>query len=749
MKLAEVILRDSVRQTDRIYTYKIPAELDVREGSYVSVPFGNGNVRKKAVVTGFREAPDDPKLKSITELIDDLPVLTSEQIKLIKPISSRFNCTMGDVISLMVPSMVGRRMQTSVTMVDIIDRETVTKLLNENKLRSVHHINILEYLLEAGKTEQRKLILETGTNSSHIRALCEKGLITKEKETGGFEENPGLLDSVTDPKFSEVHELNQEQKAAVERITDFTPGSKKICLLHGITGSGKTEVYLNCAEKILKDGGAVLYMVPEISLTPQTISWIRGRLSGKVAVLHSKLTEKQKHEQWDLIRRGIVNVVVAPRSGVFAPIKDLKLIIIDEEHDASYKSSDSHPHYNTKDIANMRSKLTGAKIILGSATPSVESYYGAKEGYYELIELKERANAQAKLPKVHPVDMKEQLKMGAGEMLSIPLRNAMARAFAEGHQVVLFLNRRGYSRTLVCNDCGDVCMCKYCSVGMTLHNNRRSGERLLICHYCGRVIPASEAECLSCGGRHFSKVGFGTEQLEEMLKELFPKEKVLRMDQDTTVRAGAHQDIINAFRNKEASILVGTQMIAKGHDFANVTVVGILGADLMLNSSSYKSSERAFQLITQAAGRAGRGEDPGDVYIQSRNIEEPLFKYAASQDYKAFYEAEIMYRNKLGLPPFKAIGDMVLSTENEEETRIKAYQLADYVKKFLSVQDPKYAFEVMGPVPDVFYELRGRYRYIISVKAVSKSAVNAVFKQVMKDFDPKIYPISFDNDGMS
>ena len=423
----------------------------------------------------------------------------------------------------------------------------------------------------------------------------------------------------------------------------------------------------------------------------------------------------------------------------------MSLIILDEEHDSSYKS-ESHPRYSAKDIARMRSLITGCSVVLGSATPSVESFYAANLGAYKLLELKQRARQEAKLPNIVHVDMKEQIKLGSGSMLSVPLRQAMSVAFSENKQVILLLNRRGFSRTLVCESCGEPVTCKNCSVATTLHNNRRNGTQSLICHYCGYTVPSYEAVCSVCNGTRFTKAGFGTQQLEEFLHTVFPHEKVLRMDQDSTMTPGAHKEIIEKFANKEASILIGTQMIAKGLDFPDVTVVGVLGADLMLASTSFKASERAFQLITQAAGRAGRGDHPGTVFIQSMRPEQPLFQFACTQNYRALYEQEIEYRQKLSLPPFKAIGEVVLSLPDENLLIQRANILSKYLNDFIGFQDKKYQFEVFGPMPCVIYELRGRYRMSFVIKAANKSAINGVFKRLIEDFDHVKYPMSFDND---
>ena len=745
-----VILRGATKQIDRLFTYRVPDELSgsVSAGSLVSIPFGKGDSQRCAVVVELKETfeGDESVVKDIASVISGQPVLKPDQLALIDKISDRFNCTKGDVVELMVPSCVVNHKNPTEVFVELISRETAEEVLTSETLRSAAHINILEYLLDRGKCTRKELMSSLSCSAAQVKALEDKGLVRLVKELSD-NEVPLVTDGdVPEGKFTEEYDLSDEQKEAVKEIlTGIDKKNPATYLLFGITGSGKTEVYLNCAKKVIAEGGSVIYMVPEISLTPQTINWIKGRLGDSVAVLHSRLTDKQRYEQWNNIRTGKAKVIVGPRSGVFAPAVNLRLIILDEEHDSSYKS-ESHPRYSAKDIARMRSQITGCSVVLGSATPSVESFYAANAGAYKLLELKNRARQEARLPEIVPVDMKEQIKLGSGDMLSLPLRQAMSVAFSENKQVILLLNRRGFSRTLVCEGCGEPVTCKNCSVAMTLHNNRRNGTQSLICHYCGYTIPSYEAKCSVCGGNRFTKAGFGTQQLEELLHKVFPHEKVLRMDQDSTMTPGAHKEIIEKFANKEASILIGTQMIAKGLDFPDCTVVGVLSSDLMLASSSFKASERAFQLITQAAGRAGRGDHPGTVFIQSYRPEQPLFKFACTQNYRAFYDQEIEYRQKLKLPPFKAVGEIVLSLPEEELLVNRANILAKYLNEFISYQDKKYQFEVYGPIPCVIYELRGRYRMSFVIKAVNKSAINSVFKRLIEDFDHTKFPLSFDND---
>ncbi len=746
-----VILRGATKQIDRPFTYRIPEELaaSVLPGSLVTVPLGLSNSQRYAVVIELNvDFEGDPDIvKDISSVVSGRPVLNPDQIALIDKISDRFNCTKGDVVELMVPSCVINHKNPVEVFVQLVSEQKTTDVLESEKLKSISHINILEYLLERGKCTRKELMANLSCSTAQVKALEDKGLVVLTKESSDLEvPQMNVINDVPEGKFTEEYDLSDEQKNAVNEIIKGIDGKKdNTYLLFGITGSGKTEVYLNIAKKVISEGGSVIYMVPEISLTPQTINWIKGRLGDSVAVLHSRLTDKQRYEQWDNIRTGKARVIVGPRSGVFAPAVNLRLIILDEEHDSSYKA-ESHPRYSARDVARMRSKITGCSVVLGSATPSVESFYAAQMGAFKLLELKERARQEARLPEIIPVDMKEQVKLGAGDMLSLPLRQAMSVAFSENKQVILLLNRRGFSRTLICEDCGEPVTCKNCSVPMTLHNNRRNGTQSLICHYCGYTIPSYEARCSFCNGNHFTKAGFGTQQLEEFLHVLYPHEKVLRMDQDSTMTPGAHKEIIEKFADKQASILIGTQMIAKGLDFPDVTVVGVLGSDLMLASSSFKASERAFQLITQAAGRAGRGEAPGKVFIQSYRPDQPLFQFACTQNYRAFYDQEIEYRQILRLPPFKAVGEIVLSLPDEDKLVQRANELDRYLKEFLGFQDKKYQFEVYGPVPCVIYELRGRYRMSFVIKAVNKSAINGVFKRLIADFDHIKYPMSFDND---
>ncbi|MCQ2534417.1 MAG: primosomal protein N' [Clostridia bacterium] len=755
MLAARILLREAIKQLDRPFSYLVPDSLksELRVGQYVNVPFGNGNRFKLAVVTEIYEEIDDDvcsKLKAINNIVDEEPVLDEEQIKLIDFIKQHYVCTSGDAISLLVPSVVGNKASRKVNYISLTDAEKAQNALWNKEFRSINHVHIIEYLLNNGEQPQDLLYKELKVNRSHIKGLLDKGFIKEgkkasyvKKEVNINEVDSELNDKPSEGGFRVSYELNEIQSKAFNEINicDDDPSRQKMFLLHGITGSGKTEVYLHLVDEVLKKGGSVLYLVPEISLTPQTINWIIGRFNVTAAVMHSGLSDKERYEQWDLIRSGEARIVIAARSGIFAPIKNLKLIILDEEHDNSY-SSDSFPRYSSSEIAVVRAKYNNAFLILGSATPSIKSYYLASKGIYKLVEMDKRANKEAKLPKVVTVDMKEQIKLGSGEVLSIPLRQAIANAIGNNKQAIIFLNRRGFSRSLICGECGEVVSCPNCSVAMTLHNSRYDADKTLICHYCGHMFSSKEAECKMCGSTKLKRAGIGTEQLEEELKRMYPGENVLRMDQDTTMSKGSHERILEAFRNHEASILIGTQMIAKGHDFPDVTVVGIIGADLMANSSNFHSSENAFQLITQASGRAGRKGNEGYVFLQTYNTENMVIKYASTQDYKAFYNEEILYRQKLLLPPFKALGNIMVCSEDEEMARTISLQVTDYLKEYLSYQKPEFEFEVFGPIPAPIYELRGTYRMNTVIKSKAKKWIIAVYNQICKDFNGKDYTIN-------
>ncbi|MBN1892108.1 MAG: primosomal protein N' [Clostridiales bacterium] len=742
--IASVVLRECVRRTDRMFDYIVPEELEdsICPGQYVRVPFGGGNRIETALVLDVRAQSDySEKLKAVIEIIDKIPVLHEDQMQLIRYVRTRYTCTHGDAIRLMVPSFVTERKEKTHQVVCVSDEAKAISVLAENELNSLAQIRVLEMVLESNEVPVSEILNALSISRSPITSLRKKGLISIMNRKAcaspsGDEEDDRWAQETQFPTLSD-----HQRKAVDAILSDDIPNES---LLFGVTGSGKTEVYLRCAQKIVSGGGSVIFLVPEISLTPQMIRWVRERFPDGLAVLHSRLTPKERYEQWDMIRKGEARIVIGARSAIFAPLTDLQLILVDEEQDTSYKS-ETHPRYHARDIARMRSRITGAKLVFGSATPAVETYYSATQGYTKRLLLPDRVK-DAVMPKVHIVDMREELIGGNRSILSRQLKSEMSRAFKKGEQAILFLNKRGYSSFVLCRACGHTILCPHCSVAMTLHAPGRGRKPIMICHYCmyAQNVPKT---CPECNSSLQGRIGMGTQQLEEAVRSEFPDRQVIRMDQDTTAGKDAHARLLNAFRKKEADILLGTQMIAKGHDFPDVTVVGIISADLLLRASDFRAGERAFQLITQASGRAGRADKPGNVYIQTYSPEDEMVTCAASNDYEAFFEKELEYRKRLGYPPFLAFGSLVLSSKEEktghDQIRMVKEHLDLCVAKF-----PDVSIRVFGPGPALMYKLRDRYRFQINIKAPNKSMLSSLFHSVQERFSGMDYAMHMDIDPL-
>jgi len=745
---ASVVLRESVLTTDQTYDYRVPDELtaDLCTGQFVEVPFGGGNrVCVALVMEIYPDRETQYELKYILRIIDLYPVLFADQIALLPYIRSRYTCTYGDAIRLMVPSVVTTRKSKIQQVAFVCNRETALSVLSECELESLVQIRILELLCECEEIPVSELMSVLSISRSPIDTLRKKGLVGIEKRVVRPDPSEDEEDGET-PLKTDPFPPSEAQQNAIRAI--LAEKGRKEFLLYGITGSGKTEVYLQCAQEVLERGDSVLFLVPEISLTPQMIRWITGRFPGQVAVLHSRLTPKERYDQWDSIRRGKARIVIGARSAVFAPINRLKLILVDEEQDTSYKS-ETHPRYHARDIARKRAQQLGAVIVLGSATPAVETYYSAQLGFTTLLSLPERVN-EAELPKTEIIDMREELVCKNRSIFSRSLKAAMTEAFAKNEQVILFLNKRGYSSLLLCRSCGEVVVCPHCSVAMTLHTPRKTGKSILICHYCGRTQKVPGV-CPSCQSTVQGKFGLGTQQLEELVKCEFPEQTVIRMDQDTTVGREAHARLLGQFREKKASVLVGTQMIAKGHDFPDVTVVGIVSADLLLRASDFRAGERAFQLITQASGRAGRGDKAGRVFIQTYQPDDDVLLCAARQDYGMFFANEIEYRRRLGYPPFRALGSILLSHEDELTA---GEQSEKVVKALMEARDSLSGscgfnnVEIYGPTPAQLYRVRDRFRFQINIKADRKSQLSQLFAIMQSRFFTEGFLLYMDIDPL-
>lgn len=586
-------------------------------------------------------------------------------------------------------------------------REEIINVIENNRLKRIQQIKALEILMDNEFVPIQDMVKFAGVSNSVLDTLKKYGYID-------FKEVEVIRDPFKNIPYETTQPLNltPEQDEALKILKGvIDEGKFSEYLLHGVTGSGKTEVYMQLIQHVIEKGKRAIVLVPEISLTPQTVARFKGRFGDDVAVLHSRLSFGERYDQWSLIKDGKIKVVIGARSAVFAPMENIGVIIIDEEHEGSYKSEIT-PKYHVAEIARYICKKQGGLMVLGSATPSVETYFRAKNGEIGLIEMRERPN-KMELPEVILVDMREELNNGNRSVFSQRLQKEIIRNKETGQQTILLLNRRGHSSFVLCRNCGHVIKCKYCSVSLTYH---ASGGRL-ICHYCGYTekVPG---ECPKCKSKYIRNFGIGTQKLEEEVKKQFPGTTVIRMDSDTTGYKNSHYDILNKFRNEGIDIMVGTQMIAKGHDFPNVTLVGVMAADSMLHLADYRASERTFQLLTQVAGRAGRGELPGRVIIQSYNTEEFSILAACRHDYKSFYEQEIILRKEMGYPPFTVIAVLMSSAVNDRDALEGSKIIKDIICRiFVKKALPSNKYLILGPMKPPIAKIKNKYRWRLVIKA--------------------------------
>ncbi len=732
-----IVLREATRAFDREYTYAIPDRLSglVEVGSWVQVPFGKGNRSAEGYVTSLMAETDmEVQLKPVSELLAPRPVLLPRQLDLAAQMRSRYLCSFGDALKCMVPAAVARVKDKTVRVAFLIDPEDAARQLADGELTRINHVRVVELLLENGSAPLVEIMHACHVSRAVLTTLEKKGLIRVDTQ----EMRRELAD---EHDFTPVSPFapTPDQAVAISRIADALRISNEQSsgchehLLFGITGSGKTEVYLQCAQIAADQGRGVVILVPEIALTPQMISRIRSRFGTAVAVLHSRLTPAERYEQWQRILRQEVRVVVGARSAIFAPLDNIGLVVIDEEQETTYKS-ETHPRYHARDIARMLAQENGSVLVLGSATPSVESYHRAQSGHAILLKLGERIGS-AKLPKTQIIDMRRELGSGNRSIFSRALDQAMREAFEQGHQAMILINRRGYAGFILCRDCGHVVKCHSCSVSLTSHINPHANgqhgadSNHLVCHYCGR-ISRQPKRCPVCNSAMIGRFGAGTQQVEELFNQQFAPRTALRMDQDTTVGRNAHAKLLAQFEQGKADALIGTQMIAKGHDFHNVTVSAILSADLMLGVSDFRASERAFQLITQAAGRAGRGSQPGKVIIQAYNVDDYAILHAAAQDYPGFFQQEIAFRKAMKYPPFGSIASMTFSAAMEAEARDKCRELHSALSLRQSDEQSFETLEIMDPARAPLYRIKDRYRWRLIVKGPGQALLTAFLTPV-------------------
>ena len=627
--IAEVIVDIAAGETDRIYDYL--CDDDIKAGSRVRAPFGG------KIVSGFvmrlKETSDVPpgRLKRVFPCSDGLPALNPECLALAGKLTARYRVPMALSLRLFLPSEMraGKVRELKKNYASLLVPLSEMSLSKTAK----NQLGAAEYLEKNGKTECGFL---NGLFPGGVAALEKKGYALVKKEQLLRDPYKGLEVEHFD------RELTEDQRRAVERIER---DERTVQVLHGVTGSGKTEIYLTLIAKCLKEGKSSIFLVPEISLTPQMLSQLRARFGRNAAIMHSGLSAGEKFDEWWRLRTGEAKIAIGARSAVFTPLENLGVIIIDEEHDSSY-SSETAPRYNTFDVAYLRAKYNGCKLVLGSATPAVDTYKRAIDGEFGLIRLEKRINRKP-LPEIVIADMRREVRRGNNSAFSAALREELDKCLKEGNQAILFLNRRGYSQTVICKECGYVAKCEACDVSLTYHRD----EDCLKCHYCGAKYRVPTV-CPDCGGRKLSYAGTGTQRIAAELEKLYPSARVLRMDNDTTSGKEGHYKILKAFGEKRADILVGTQMIAKGHDFPSVTLVGILDADMSLHFSDYRSGERTFQLITQVAGRSGRAEEKGKVVLQTFSPENDVLRYAVAYDTRAFIKTKFLSAPRRCFRPF-------------------------------------------------------------------------------------------------
>ncbi|MEX1378200.1 MAG: primosomal protein N' [Eubacteriales bacterium] len=708
MKIAEVIVDVAHSSVDRVFDYYIGSDYaDVEIGTRVLVPFNNRKI--EGVIVGIKSSTDVPsnKMKTIIKPMDEFPVLSESQLQLALWMKKQYSCLLVHSLRVMIPAQlrsgkvnIKQNKYVSINF-DIENKDEVLDSLSRSKKQK----QIVEYLIEKNdEVILSNITKDLGESASSIRSLEEKELITVHKKRV-FRKPMIELGEKDDKKV----ELTQAQNDALYKIINNKSENKKF-IIHGVTGSGKTELYMRLCKQMLDKGKGVIILVPEISLTPQMVSVFRSRFKNKGAVLHSKLSAGERLDEWERIHAGDAKIVIGARSAVFAPVENMGLIVIDEEHETSYKS-ETQPRYDAVEVAQYRCVQNDAVLLLGSATPTISRYYMAEQGEYNLLTLPERVG-DAQMPETYIVDMREEFKAKNMSIISRKLKAKLEDCIGKGEKAILFLNRRGYSTHVSCRDCGYVVKCEHCDVTMTYHMS----DSRLRCHYCGMEMQPPET-CPECASKYIKYFGGGTQKVEDEIKKLFPKVKVLRMDADTTGRKTSHIDILNEFEKEDAQVLVGTQMITKGLDFHDVTLVGVIAADTSLYAGDYRAEERTFQLVAQVAGRAGRGSKKGDVVIQTYSPENFAIVHAANHDYESFYSEEIKMREINLYPPFAYFSRWVFMSEDEEAAQYEAEDAFRRMKEYLE-KDSDIAQSIisMDVAPAQYIKIKGQYRYQLLIK---------------------------------
>ena len=701
---AKVIVDIIHEQLDKVFEYHIPSDLEgvLKVGMEVIAPFGNGNRELRGYIVDISETCnfDSDKIKDILRPAEKRNAIEGKLIALAAWIKEHYGGTMIQALKTVLPvkkeTVVREKRYVRLLLDEGKGKEKLQEYLSDLRMKS--RARVMAALLENNVLEQDFIIKKLNVSKSVIDALDKQGVVRIESEQ--VFRNPIRE---REQKWQPI-EYTEEQQNAIDRFReDYLKGENKTYLLYGITGSGKTEVYMEMIARVMRDGKQAIVLIPEIALTYQTVMRFYRRFGNRISILNSRMTDAERYDQMMRAKEGGIDIMIGPRSALFTPFPNLGLIVIDEEHEHTYKS-EQIPRYHAREVAIERASLEGASVVLGSATPSLESYYRAQNGMYEMLTLKERSKKQS-LPVVYTIDMREELKAGNRSIISNRLRELMQERLEKKQQIMLFINRRGFAGFISCRSCGHVAKCPHCDVSLTSH---RGGK--LVCHYCG-YEEREYLTCPECGSKHIGGFRAGTQQIEDLVKTEFPQARVLRMDMDTTKEKDGFEKILETFANEEADILIGTQMIVKGHDFPNVTLVGVLAADLSLYADDYRAGERTFQLLTQAAGRAGRGSEKGEVIIQTYSPDHYAIETAAKQDYESFYEEEIAYRRLMGYPPVEQL--LAILVEGEDEALLET--ACSYLKKYAE-HVGRNKVHVIGPASPYVGKVNDVYRRVIYIK---------------------------------
>lgn len=721
---ADVIVDISVDALDRTFQYRIPESLRerIRIGTPVKIPFGRGNREISGFVVGITDTAKwpDAKIKELAGILEkDVPV-EGHLLALAAFIHERYGGTMNEALKTVLPI----RKQ-----VKSVEEHWLTFAVGEEEAkRELDRCRLRHY---AAKARLLQGMIDEGGQMT--TALASKKYNITKSVIDGFVK-AGIL-AVTDKRLyrnpvpeegipREQPKLNRAQRDVVSHFREeYCQGVRRSYLLYGVTGSGKTEVYMEMIGAVLAKGYQAIVLIPEIALTFQTVQRFRNRFGDRISILHSRMSDGERYDQYERAKSGETDIMVGPRSVLFAPFARLGLIIIDEEHEGSYKS-ENPPKYHAREVALERARLMGASVVLGSATPSTEAYRMAEEGTFHLYRLTERAGG-ARMPKVHVVDMREELKEGNRSVFSRILQQKMEERLERGEQSILFLNRRGYAGFVSCRSCGYVLKCPHCDISMTAHKNHVGDIDTLMCHYCGHTIYMPRV-CPSCGSPYIAAFGLGTQKVEEMLEKQFRGARILRMDGDTTSGRHGHEGVLEPFRKGQADILIGTQMIVKGHDFPNVTLVAALAADLSMHAGDYRSNERTFDLLMQASGRAGRGRKAGEMVIQTYSPEQYCIEAVQKQDADYFYKNELAYRRMFSYPPYAELTAVLITSGTEEQAKGCAHILAD------KLQGDTQGVTVIGPAAAGLSRLKDRFRYVLYIKGREEDLAAA--KGIIEDF---------------